>query len=260
MSISFVSTTRRAAKLIAPLVAALLLASCGAFNQLGKDPTADWTAEKLYAEARSELSEGNWMKAREYYQKLESRYPFGRHAQQAQIEIAYSYFKEGESAQAIQACDRFLKQYPNHAFADYVLYIKALATFNEDDGVLTRLTRQDLSERDAKAARDSFDVFKELVQRFPESKYATEARLRMHQLVDAQARYEVHVARYYFTRKAYLAAIGRAQVVLRDFQTTPSARDALKILVDSYKALGMKDLQADAQRVLDLNPQTPAKR
>lgn len=258
MSISFVSSARRVSAVIAPLVAALLLASCGMFNTLGKDPTAEWTAEKLYAEARSELNEGNWVKAREYYQKLESRYPFGRQAQQAQIEIAYSYYKEGDAAQAIQACDRFLKQYPNHAFADYVLYIKALATFNEDEGMLTKLTRQDLSERDAKAARDAFDVFKELVTRFPESKYATEARQRMRLLVDAQARYEIHVARYYFTRKAYLAAIGRAQAVLRDFQSTPSARDALKILVDSYQALGMKDLQGDAQRVLDAN--LPAKK
>lgn len=258
MSIPFVSSTRRIAAVIAPLVAALFLASCGMFSNVGKDPTADWTAEKLYAEARSELNEGNWIKAREYYQKLESRFPFGRQAQQAQIEIAYSYFKEGESAQAIQAADRFLKQYPNHPFADYVLYIKALATFNEDEGMLTKLTRQDLSERDAKAARDAFDVFKELVTRFPESKYATEARQRMRQLVDAQARYEIHVARYYFTRKAYLAAIGRAQTVLRDFQSTPAAQDALKILVESYQALGMKDLQADAQRVLDAN--TPAKK
>ncbi|MEF9943908.1 MAG: outer membrane protein assembly factor BamD [Burkholderiaceae bacterium] len=258
MSISFAFSTRRVVSFVAPLVAALMLASCGVFNQIGKDPTSDWSAEKLYAEARSELNEGNWIKAREYYQKLESRYPFGRHAQQAQIETAYSFLKEGEAAQAIQACDRFLRQYPNHPFADYVLYIKALASFNEDEGLLTKLTRQDLSERDAKSARDSFDIFKELVSRYPESRYATEARMRMRQLVDAQARYEIHVANYYFTRKAYLAAIGRAQIVLRDFQSTPSARDALKILVESYKALGMKDLQADAQRVLDLNP--PAKK
>ncbi|MEY2897864.1 MAG: hypothetical protein RL669_2133 [Pseudomonadota bacterium] len=244
---------RRAAQSFAALCAVLLLASCGWLSGLGKDPTADWSADKLYAEARNELNEGNYAKAREYYQKLESRYPFGRHGQQAQIELAFTYYKEGDNAQAIQITDRFLRQYPNHPFADYVLYIKALATFSEDDGVISRLTRQDMADRDAKGARESFEILRELVTRYPESRYAPEARARMRELVDAQARGEVNVARFYYTRRAYVAAIARAQNVLRDFQSTPYARDALKIMVDSYAALGLSDLQADTQRVLDLN-------
>jgi outer membrane protein assembly factor BamD len=262
MSLAFAPRRlRRAASGLAVLCATLLLASCGWLGGLGKDPTADWSADKLYAEARNELNEGNFAKAREYYQKLESRYPFGRHGQQAQIELAFTYYKEGDNAQAIQVADRFLRQYPNHPFADYVLYIKALATFSEDEGMLTRFTRQDISERDAKGARESFEILRELVTRYPESRYAEEARARMRQLVDAQARGEVNVARFYYTRRAYVAAIARAQNVLRDFQSTPYAQEALKIMVDSYGALGLTELQADTQRVLDLNfPQGAARK
>jgi len=218
-----------------------------------KDETASWDADKLYAEARLELSNGAWQKSRELFQKLESRYPFGRHAQQALMEIAYTYYKEGDTAQAIQAADRFIRQYPNHPNVDYVYYLKGLASFNEDLGLLGRLLNQDISERDAKAAREAFDAFKDLVTRFPESRYADDARARMRFLVNSQAQAELNIAKFYYARKAYVAAILRSQTVVRDFQRTPAVEEALYLMARSFEALHLEELQSDAERVLALN-------
>lgn len=239
---------------LALLLAAVALAGCSWLNfDFDKDQTSKWDADKLYAEARLEMGNGSWVKAREYLQKLESRFPFGRHAQQALMEIAYTYYKEGETAQAQQTCDRFIRQYPNHPNVDYVYYLKGLASFNEDIGVFGRLLNQDISERDAKASREAFDAFKDLVTRFPDSRYSADARARMRYLLNAQAQAEVNVARFYFARKAYLAAVQRAQVVVRDFQRTPAAEEALSLMMRSYEALQLKDLQRDTERVLALN-------
>lgn len=245
---------RRLGRALAPVLVAAL-AGCSWFGlEWGQtDQTAKWDADKLYAEARLELTAGSWAKARDLFQKLEARYPFSRHAQQALMEIAYSYYKEGETAQAVQTADRFIRQYPNHPNVDYVYYLKGLASFNEDLGFLGKLMNQEISERDAKAAREAFDAFKDLVNRYPESKYADDARARMRYLVNAQAQAEVNVARFYFSRKAYIAAIQRSQVVVRDFQRTPATEEALHLMARSYEALQMTDLQADAERVLALN-------
>lgn len=217
------------------------------------DPTAEWTADKLYTEARVALDESNWTQAKDYYTKLEARYPFGRYAQQAQIELIYANWKDGDAAQAVQGADRFLKAYPNHANSDYVMYLKALATLNENDGWFAQLSGQDLGERDANAAQEAFDILKELTLRFPESRYAPVARRRMHQLVLAQAKHELRTAEYYYVRHAYVAAIERAQRVVREFQNTPMRDDALLLIVKSYEALDMHDLANDARRVYELN-------
>ncbi len=226
------------------------LAACGVIEE---DITANWDAERLYTEARAAVEENDWTRAQDYYTKLEARYPFGRYAQQAQIESAYAYWQDGDPVQTIQACDRFLKQYPNHENSDYVLYMKALATLNEPTGFISSIFKQDIAERDAEAARAAFDTFKELVQRFPDSRYAHEARRRMHELVLAQARYELNVAKYYFVRSAYLAAIERAQNVIREYQQTPASDEALTLIRDAYKALGVTDLEAEMQKIIDLN-------
>jgi outer membrane protein assembly factor BamD len=244
------------ARHFAVMLAALMLSSCawlGIDNWFEKDNTARWDADKLYAEARAELSAGNWAKARDYYQKLESRYPFGRHAQQALMEIAYTYYKEGESAQAVQAADRFIRQYPNNPNIDYMYYLKGLATFSENVGIVGMLLAQDSIQRDAKGARESFDAFKDLVTRFPDSKYTEDARARMRYLLNAMARSELDVANFYYIRRAYVAAIQRAQVVVRDYQTSPLAEDALVLMARSYQALEMPDLQADTERVIAMN-------
>ena len=240
-------------KLLAVTTITLATSSCSWLESLDTDPTADWTADKLYTEARVALDDSNWTQAKDYYTKLEARYPFGRYAQQAQIELIYANWKDGDAAQAVQGADRFLKAYPNHANSDYVMYLKALATLNENDGWFAKLAAQDLSERDANAAQEAFDVLKELVLRFPDSRYAPDARRRMHALVIAQAKHELQTAEYYYVRHAYVAAIEHAQRVVREFQNTPMRDDALLLIAKSYDALEMHDLAADTRRVYELN-------
>lgn len=189
--VGFDSWTTPLLRRIAIVLATLALGGCswlGMDELFQKDNTAKWDADRLYAEARAELSAGNWVKAREYYQKLEARYPFGRHAQQALMEIAYTYYKEGETAQAVQTADRFIRQYPNNPNVDYMYYLKGLAGFGEEAGLLGRLISQDISQRDAKGARESYDAFRELVTRYPDSRYAEDARARMRYLINSLAK------------------------------------------------------------------------
>ncbi len=235
------------------LASAVLLAGCSWLENLEIDPTRDWTAQQLYSEARAAVSDSNWETARDYYTKLEARYPFGSYAQQAQIDLAYVYYKDDDAPGAVQTLDRFLRAYPNHPNSDYALYLKALATLNEPDGFFATITRQDIADRDAQAARDAFDIFKELAARFPESRYAPEARRRMHQLVLAQARHQMQTARFYYDRKAYIAAINRAKVVIADFQSTAVRDEALELIADSYRELGLYDLERDTRRVIEHN-------
>jgi outer membrane protein assembly factor BamD len=234
------------------LVAAVVagLAGCGSID---KDPTLKWDAEKLYAEAKDEMSVGNWKKARELLEKLEARFPFGRYAQQAQMEITYTYYKENDSAQAVTAAERFLKLNPNHPNADYVQFLKGLSLFSDDLGIMGRRFGRDPTYRDPKAMREAFDAFKELAVRYPNSRYAPEASARMNYLVNALAQSEVNVARYYFARGAYLAAVQRSQVAVREYVGAPASEEALSIMVRSYAALGMDNLRADAERVLLAN-------
>ena len=228
----------------------ITVAACGTFD---KDPTSKWDADRLYKEAQEELALSNWQRTRELLEKLESRYPFGRYAQQAQIEIAYTYYKEGESAQAVTAADRFLKLHPNHANADYVQYIKGLALFTYEPGFFNDLFNLDPSRRDPKSMREAFDAMKELVQRWPDSKYAEDGRKRMAFLITSLAQSEVNVARFYLQRGAYVAAVARAQGTVRDYQNSSSTKEALEILVAAYNGLGPKDLAADSERVLRRN-------
>ncbi|NMM79599.1 outer membrane protein assembly factor BamD [Acidovorax sp. SRB_14] len=230
------------------LVASLLVAGC---SSTPEDKTAGWTTDRLYSEARDELGSGGYDKAVPLFEKLEGRAAGTPLAQQAQLEKAYAQYKAGEKAQAVATLDRFMKLHPASPALDYALYLKGLVNFNDNLGMFSWLTRQDLSERDQKAAKDSFESFRELSTRFPESRYAQDARQRMTYIVDALAQYEVHVARYYFQRGAYVAAIGRAQQALTDYQGVPALEEALYILVKSYDALGMAQLRDDAQRVMD---------
>jgi outer membrane protein assembly factor BamD len=171
-------------------------------------------------------------------------------AQQAQLEKAFAQFKTGDKIQALATLERFLKLHPASPAIDYALYLKGLINFNENLGLFSFLTRQDLSERDQKAAKDSYEAFRELSSRFPDSKYAPDARQRMTYIVNSLASYEVHVARYYYSRGAYVAAINRAQLAISDFQGVPAVEEALNILISSYEALGLSELRDDTRRVL----------
>jgi outer membrane protein assembly factor BamD len=245
---------KRSVIALASLALALVLSGCSWWG--GKtDAKKDWGPPEYYAAAKEQLDNGNWGEAVKLFEQLESKFPFGRFAQQAQIEIAYAYYKQGETAQALSAIERFMKLHPNHANYDYALYLKGLVNFKEDLGPLARIISQDLADRDPKAAKESFEVFKELVNRYPESRYAADARTRMTYLVEALARHEVHVALYYLNRGAYLASINRAQDVLTRFPNASAEdrRQALEIMVQAYDKMGMTDLRDDARKVLAKN-------
>lgn len=228
------------------------LAGCGLLPEQ-KDETAGWSASKLYSEARDAQADGAWDKSAKLLEKLEARFPYGRYAQQAQLELGYVYWKASEPASALAACDRFIKLHPNHPAVDYVYYLKGLIGFNEDLGLLGYLSQQDPSERDPKSAKESFDALKELVTRFPHSKYTPDAIQRMNYLVNALASQDVHVARYYFRRGAYIATANRAQSAIKNYPGAPASEEALFLMVQSYDKLGMNDLRDDAERVMKKN-------
>lgn len=230
----------------------LMVAACGT-RSADYDETANWTAEQLYQDAKANISAGNWSEARTRLTSVEARYPFGVYAQQALIDLAYVNWRDNEPEQALAAIARFQQQYPNHPANDYVLYLKGLVNFTPPSAFMSSVTRQDPAERDPKGLRQSYDAFNELLQRYPNSRYAPDAQERLTWLVNTIAMNEVHVARYYYQRDAYVAAINRAQTVITDFEGAPAAEEALYILTLSYDKLGMTKLRDDARRVLETN-------
>lgn len=212
------------------------------------------SAAELYAEAQEAFAAQRYETAIRRLEKLHSRFPYGRYAQQAQMEIAYAYYKQGEPAPALSAIDRFIKQYPNNRRLDYVLYLKGLIHFDETlESPGVKYFGQNAAERDPQSLRDAFDAFKELVTRFPGSRYTPDARLRLQFLANTLAASDIAAARYYQRRGAHIAAINRAQNVLTSHPTAPQTRDALDILIQSYDALGLNDLRDDARRILEFN-------
>lgn len=236
----------------AAIALALALSGCGLFPEK-IDETKNWSASKLYSEARDELSAGNYEKAIQHFEKLESRYPFGTYAQQAQMEVAYAHYRMGDQPQALAAVERFIKLHPNHPNVDYMYYLRGLINFNDKVSFLDFLSKQDPSERDPKAARDAFDSFKQVAERFPDSIYAKDSLARLKYLVNAMAQYEVHVANYYYRRGAYLAAANRAQLAVTEYRDAPAIQEALFVMMKSYDALEMPELRDDAERVLRKN-------
>lgn len=208
----------------------------------------------MYAQAKAELQDESYERALKLLESLQSRYPYGRYAQQAQLDIAYAYYKKGEPAPALSALDRFKKQFPKSDALDYVYYLKGLINFDENlNSYFSTLFRQDPSERDPVALRASFDAFKELVTNYPQSRYAEDARQRMQYLLVTLAKHEIAIASYYLRRGAHVAALNRAQGVLTDYPNTSQSRDALQIMVQAYQRLGMDELSRDTKRVLDGN-------
>ena len=232
----------------------LTLTACSLFGtKSDEDDPSKKSAQQIYNEAKKELDEASYETAIKQFETLQSHYPYGRYAQQAQLEIAYAYYKQNDPESAISAADRFIKQYPNNPHVDYAYYVKGLANFNADIGVFGMAFGQDPTERDPKAAQDSFSAFKDLVSRYPDSRYTHDAKLRMQYQLNALAKYDIHVAQYYLRRGAHIAAVNRAKEVLTTYPNTASTRDALQIMVKGYAAMGMDKLRDDAQRVLDMN-------
>jgi outer membrane protein assembly factor BamD len=229
---------------------ALLTAGC---SSTPIDKTATMSPNKIYAEAKDELAASQWERAIPLLEKLEARAAGTPLAQQAQLDKAYAQYKSTETAQALATLERFMKLHPVSPALDYAIYLKGVINFNDDLGLFSKFTRQDLAERDQKASKESFEAFKELVDRFPDSRYANDARQRMNYIVSSLAQYEVHVARYYYKRGAYLAAVNRAQVAVSDYREVRAVEEALYIMYKSYDALGIVQLRDDTKRVLEKN-------
>tara|TARA_Y100001935_G_C17299980_1_gene508613 strand:+ start:1875 stop:2690 length:816 start_codon:yes stop_codon:yes gene_type:complete len=228
-----------------------LLTGCSILKEI--DKTKDWSQKKLFTEATYELKGGDYEKAIDYYEKLESRYPFGKYVHQAQLNTAYAYYRSGLPKEALAAADRFIKFHPDHPAIAYVYYLRGLINQNSAQGLFNRFIPTDNSQRDIGATKDSYKDFAMVVNKFPDTEYAEDARKRMLYLRNNLARHEIHVARFYIKRGAYIAAANRASYVVTNYQRTPAIRDALNIMIESYSKLGMKDLEKDARRVLALN-------
>ena len=250
MTVSLIWRAALPAVMAALMAALLQLAGCGSAP---KDESAGRTAERLYKEAKEDADAGSFERAIKGLERVEGLAAGSLLAQQAQLDLAYLHWRSGEREQAMTTVDRFVKLNPSSPALDYALYLRGVINFNDNLGLLGTLAGQDLSERDQRASRDAFQAFKQLVDQFPASRYAPDARLRMNYIINSLATYEVHVARYYFRRGAYVAAANRAQQAITDYQQAPSTEEALAILVQSYDKLQLDALRDAAERVLRQN-------
>jgi outer membrane protein assembly factor BamD len=235
------------------LCSAALLAVAGCSSTPKEDPNSTQAVEKLYAEGKDELAAGAYDRAIKLFERVEGRAAGTLLAQQAALDLAYAQYRSNERAAALATLNRFIKLQPSSPALDYAYYLRGIVNFNDRLGVLSAISRQDLSERDQQASREAWLSFRQVVEQFPQSRYAADAKARMDYIVNALAEYELHVARYYFRRGAYLAAANRAQQVVVEFPRTPSNEEALYVLVASYEQLGLDQLRSDSLRVLERN-------
>jgi outer membrane protein assembly factor BamD len=217
-------------------------------------PEVEETSEQeLYQSAQRSLRGSNYTDAIAKLQALEARYPFGRYAEQAQLELIYAYYMSFQPDAARSAADRFIRLHPQHPNVDYAYYLKGLAAYEKDQSFLDRFLNTDLAARDIGAARDSFADFSQLLARFPGSEYAPDARQRMIYLRNLLARSEIAVGRYYLSREAYVAAVNRGRYVVENFPTTPAVPDGLAVMIEGYLKLNLPEPANDALRVLITN-------
>nr|WP_240342353.1 outer membrane protein assembly factor BamD [Methylococcus sp. EFPC2] len=238
--------------LIAALLGAAALAGCSTTKE-AEEEYADWSAEQLYSEAKQSLTSKNYEKAIKLYEKLEARYPFGNYATQAQIDIAYAYYKNSDPDSALAAVDRFIKLNPTHPRVDYAYYLKGLINYNRGISFVDRFMPTDSSQRDPGSARDALRDFSDLLTRYPNGPYAEDSRQRVTALRNNLAMYEVHVADFYMRRGGYVAAANRCKEVLQRYQRTQAVPQALKILEEAYRKLELTELADDTARVYALN-------
>lgn len=243
------SSLRRWVLAVASAVAAVG-SGCGIFEI--RDPRND-TAESVYKTAKADQENGAWDAAIKGFSRVEALGAGTLLAQQAQLDLAYTQWRQGERESALATLDRFIKFNPSSPALDYALYLRGLTNFNDNLGLFGSLAGQDLAERDQKATRDAWLSFKQLVDQFPDSKYTADAQVRMDFIINALANHELHVARYYFRRGAFVAAANRAQRAVAEFPTSPAAEEALHIMAQSYDKLELPQLRDDARRVLQKN-------
>jgi outer membrane protein assembly factor BamD len=227
------------------------IAACSSLENY--DKTEGWSANQLYQTAKESLNAGRYEEAVTYYEKLEARYPLGRYAQQAQLETAYAYYKYEEYDSALDSIDRYLRMNPTANNADYALYLRGLVNFSRGSNLFDRFFPRNIADLDSVRQKEAFHDFSRLVNRFPDSKYATDAEQRIQHLRNALAESEVNVAKYYMKRTAYLAAFNRAEYAIKHYQGAPAVIDALEIKITAARALGKDDIAATNLRVLETN-------
>lgn len=236
----------------------ILISGCSWFGDEDEGPQYDYESE-WYEAAQVNLRDGNWDPAIKKLQSLEEQFPFGTYAEQAQLELIYAYYMTHEPESSTAAANRFIRLHPQHRNVDYAYYMKGLASFTEGKGLFERYLPTDLTMRDPGAARESFAHFSQLLVRFPDSSYAPDAKKRMLYLRNLLARYEIHVANYYFKRGTYVAAVNRGRYVVENFPQTPAVPDALAVMVQGYDFLNMPDQASKSLAVLQKNyPNHPA--
>lgn len=240
-------------KTIPLFASALLFVGCTT-TAIDPDDRSHWTTERFYKEARTARIDGDYDQAINLYEELEARFPYGRFAEQAQLDTAYVYYLQRNAPLTLSSANRFIRLHPTHPRVDYAWYLKGLVAFASDKSWLGRFNRTaDLADRDPALARASLEAFRELIERFPESQYASDAQSRMVELLDTLAIHEVRVARFYLDRGAWVASVNRAKYVIEHYPQTDSAEDALGVMITAYTNMGLDQLATDTRRVLKQN-------
>ena len=231
------------------LLSAILFACAGA----DKDETAGYSAKELYDEAQADINAAEFQSAVKNLESLEARYPFDKYAKQAQLEIAYAYYKYDELDSATSAVDRFSRLHPRDPHMDYVYYLKGLINFNRGQGMLDAWFPREPSRHDPAVLEQAFNDFATLVKRFPDSIYAGDAHQRMIYLRNQMAEKEIHIAEFYIERKSWLSSAKRAKSVIERYPSTIWTKRALEIMAQSYEELELEELAADTRRIIDYN-------
>ena len=243
--------------MLAILAATIASAGCGGRDSINEDAPRS-TEAQLYEEAVRQIGRSGYQQAILLLERLELYFPFGEYTRRGQLDLIYAYYKNGDTESAIDAADEFIRENPAHENVDYAYYLRGLIYFERDANMIEKLFRVDITERPPSDAERSYSYFTDLVRRFPDSEYVPDAHQRMIFLRERLARFELHVANYYMTRGAWLAAVNRARNVVENFQDTPQVAEALATMARAYRKLGMDDLAADAERVLETNAMPPA--
>ena len=242
-------------RLLAPVLlgAVVSVAGCSSSNNEEKAVLANMGAQQLYDRAKESMEVGNFSAAAQTLSALDSRYPFGPLSHQVQLDLIYSYYKSGKIEETLATIDRFVRLNPNHSDVDYAYYMRGLTNMESDSNLFQELLNIDRTDRDPSKSREAFEDFRRLIQQYPDSKYAADAKQRMVHIKDRLARYEIAIARFYMRREAYVAAANRGRYVIEHFPDSTQVQQALEIMVSSYEQLGLDELKNNAMKTLKLN-------